>query len=266
MSSIELFSEALAWVMAIWVTVMGGVIGSFLNVVVYRLPAGKSLISPGSQCPACNHPIRWFDNLPVLGWLILRGRCRDCHATISPRYPIVEAITAAMFLVLYLVESHGGGIPPLTNGNLMIFLPYHLLLLCTLLAAALIEYDGHQAPLKLFLPAIVAGALAPLSWPDDWTDWVANNVAGLAVGSFGGWLIYLLSRDPEKKATFLGPACVGLFLGWQAAVVVSLLTIVLHLLLIRAARLPTRISPTGWLTIFTFGWILGWAELAGRWP
>ncbi len=230
---------------------MGGVIGSFLNVVVYRLPAGKSLVTPGSQCPACNHPIRWFDNLPVLGWLILRGRCRDCHAAISPRYPIVEAITAAMFLVVYLVEC--------PDGNLTLIYGYHLLLLCTLLAAALIEYDGHPAPPKLFLPAILAGALAPLFWLDAWTGWIANNVAGLAVGAFGGWLVYLASRDSEKKATFLGPACVGLFLGWQAAAVVSLLTIVLH-------RLPIRISPTGWLTILTFGWILGWAELVARWP
>ncbi len=265
MSSVELFSEAVTWVVALWMMVMGGVIGSFLNVVVYRLPAGKSLITPGSQCPACNHPIRWFDNLPVLSWLILRGRCRDCHTAISPRYPIVEAITAAMFLVVWWVECRGGG-DDLLDGNLLAFLPYHLLLLCTLLAAALIEYDGHQAPLKLFLPAIIAGVLAPLAWPDGWTGWIANNVVGLAVGAFGGWLVYLASRDPEKKAIFLGPACVGLFLGWQAAAVVSLLSIVLHLLLIRVARLPIRISPTGWLTIFTFGWILGWAELVALWP
>lgn len=266
MSSVELFSEAVTWVVAIWVMVMGGVIGSFLNVVVYRIAAGKSLITPGSQCPACNHPIRWFDNLPVLGWLILRGRCRDCHTAISPRYPIVEALTATMFLVLGWVECLGGGINLPIDNSLMAIYACHLLLLCTLLAAALIEYDGHRAPLKLFLPAIIAGALPPLFWHDSWTGWIADSVAGLAVGSLGGWLVYLASRDLGRKATFLGPVCVGLFLGWQAAAVVSLLTVVCYLLLIRTARLPTRLSPTGWLTIFTFGWILGWAELAARWP
>ncbi len=97
------------WLMAVWVAALGGMIGSFLNVVVYRLPAGLSVVHPGSHCPKCNHAIRWFDNVPVFSWLFLRGRCRDCRAAIAIRYPLVEAATMAMFLLLAFAELFTGG-------------------------------------------------------------------------------------------------------------------------------------------------------------
>src|SRR5205807_6361404 len=84
--------------------IFGAVIGSFLNVVAYRLPRSKSLVTPGSQCPGCDTPIKLYDNVPVLGWLLLRGRCRKCHAPISPRYPVVEALTAALAVAVIVVE------------------------------------------------------------------------------------------------------------------------------------------------------------------
>jgi leader peptidase (prepilin peptidase) / N-methyltransferase len=77
--------------------VFGLAIGSFLNVVVYRVPRGLSLSSPPSACPSCGHPIRWRDNVPVLSWLLLGGRCRDCRSTVSVRYPLIEAATAIAF-------------------------------------------------------------------------------------------------------------------------------------------------------------------------
>ncbi len=76
--------------------------GSFLNVCIYRMPRDRSVVSPGSACPGCGHAIRWYDNVPVLSWLLLRGRCRDCKLPISPRYAIVELLTATLFLVCYL--------------------------------------------------------------------------------------------------------------------------------------------------------------------
>ncbi len=82
--------------------VLGLVIGSFLNVVVYRLPRGMSLVRPGSSCPSCGAPVRWFDNVPVVSWLILRGRCRRCHRPISLRYPLVELATGLVFAALVL--------------------------------------------------------------------------------------------------------------------------------------------------------------------
>src|SRR5207248_5179632 len=81
---------------------LGACIGSFLNVVVWRLPRGESLVTPPSRCPKCNRLLRWYDNIPIVGWIKLRGRCRYCKEPISPRYPIVEAITAALFLFYFI--------------------------------------------------------------------------------------------------------------------------------------------------------------------
>jgi leader peptidase (prepilin peptidase) / N-methyltransferase len=219
----DLSNSALWWLMAAWLLLGGGAIGSFLNVVVYRLPLGISLIAPGSHCPACKRPIRWHDNVPVLGWLMLRGRCRDCGSAISPRYPAVEAITSAMFVSVGLIQG------PACGG-------FRLVLLCTLLCALLIRFDGNRPPLRLFVPAIVIGLLAPLIWPeirpsgmfmgDDsvFSELIADLV-GPATGLLMGGLILLLgSRIGGLKrpleAIFVGPwlascACVGLYLNWQ---------------------------------------------------
>ena len=98
-----------SWIFAAWFLFLGGAVGSFLNVVVYRLPAGMSISWPGSHCPRCNHPIRAYDNFPVLAWFWLRGRCRDCREPISFRYPLVGAVTAGLFLLLLVVEVFRGG-------------------------------------------------------------------------------------------------------------------------------------------------------------
>jgi leader peptidase (prepilin peptidase) / N-methyltransferase len=81
----------------------GLVLGSFLNVVLYRVPRGKSIVRPGSACPSCGTPIKWFDNVPVVSWVVLRARCRSCGTGISPIYPAVELATGALFAVLALV-------------------------------------------------------------------------------------------------------------------------------------------------------------------
>src|SRR5258708_5933914 len=81
----------------------GACIGSFLNVVVYRYPLGKSLITPPSHCPKCETPLRWYDNIPVFGWIFLRGKCRYCKTSISVRYPIVEAVTGLLFAFYYII-------------------------------------------------------------------------------------------------------------------------------------------------------------------
>ncbi len=91
------------WFWLISVAVYGGCIGSFLNVVIYRLPEGKSLVTPGSRCPSCGHGLAWYDNVPVLAWLWLRGRCRYCKTSISIQYPLVEALTGLMFAGLFAV-------------------------------------------------------------------------------------------------------------------------------------------------------------------
>ncbi len=149
--------------MAVWVFVVGSAIGSFLNVVVYRLPRGLSLSQPPSHCPRCGHAIRWFHNLPVVGWVVLGGKCRDCRAAIPPRYPLVELTAGLMFVALAWLDIYGPVIEvasgEATVGNsrfplALIELAGHSWIGSTLLAAVLIRWDGRRVPLGLVLPAI----------------------------------------------------------------------------------------------------------------
>jgi leader peptidase (prepilin peptidase)/N-methyltransferase len=163
------------WILAFWVFVIGSAIGSFLNVVVYRLPRGMSLSHPGSRCPKCAHAIRWYHNLPIAGWLLLRGKCFDCKAIISPRYPLVEFVVAAGFVVLAYVDVY---LPTITAGDpttalnsappgvllgcSLIAFVAHAWLVCSVLAAGLIRWDGQHVPWGLVTPAVaVAAAAAP---------------------------------------------------------------------------------------------------------
>jgi leader peptidase (prepilin peptidase) / N-methyltransferase len=145
--------HAAEWMIVLFAALFGGAIGSFLNVVVYRLPNRISLITPPSHCPTCKKPIRWFDNVPVFGWIMLGGRCRNCRCWIPIRYPLVEAVTAAMFGVLAMVQN-----------PLSVAYPCELVLLCTLLCGALILFDGKRLPFRLFIPAIAAGLVWFLYW------------------------------------------------------------------------------------------------------
>lgn len=134
--------------------VVGAAIGSFLNVVIHRLPAGESIVSPASRCPSCHTPLRPRDNIPLLSWLVLRGRCRSCAAPISPRYPIVEALTAALFVLVAAVEG--------IDGQLALSLPF----VAMLVAVAAIDLDHHIIPNRILAPAaiwaVVATAVADL--------------------------------------------------------------------------------------------------------
>jgi len=292
---VTLSPTAVQWLIVIWLAALGGTIGSFLNVVIYRLPRGMSLVAPGSHCPACKHPIRWYDNLPVLGWFILRGRCRDCGVRISARYPAVEAVTLLLFVGLGVAEWFSGGanLPlrpiampdgtlwlPLTTSQLTVVYAYHLLLLCTLLAAALIQYDAQRLPLGLMLPAAVVGLLAPMAWHwlhpvpvsvglDGWIGGLCDGLAGLVAGGVSGLLIWRFTTAEQKRGTLAAIACTGLFLGWQAAVVVAALTTVIYLPLAAAGQLwnpARRIPPAALLMLVALGWIIAWAPLIGRWP
>jgi leader peptidase (prepilin peptidase)/N-methyltransferase len=264
---------------------MGGAIGSFLNVVVYRLPRGMSLIKPGSHCPSCKKPIRARDNVPIFGWLLLRGRCRDCKARISFRYPLVEAITATTFVLVGLadgvvmvpgdlgskfVRSNGGDFT-----YTCFLIACHLVLLCTLLAAGLIEYDGHPLPVRLVAPALVVGVVAPLVWPglerlagpSGWPlrlEVLAENAAGAVVGALLGCCAWYAVVPHCRLGLVLGLACVGLFLGEVGIVVVILAIFLAILLAVPAVGLGDkrpglhRLSPNLFLAAATLVWIFWW--------
>ena len=128
--------------------VVGALIGSFLNVVIWRLPRDESIVSPGSRCPACEHPIAAYDNLPVVSWLLLRGRCRHCGAPISPRYPLVELLTAVAFAIVVAVRGFDSG--------LVLELPF----VACLIALAGIDYDHQLLPNRIVYPMAAYGAVA----------------------------------------------------------------------------------------------------------
>jgi leader peptidase (prepilin peptidase)/N-methyltransferase len=291
--------EAAKALFAVWLFALGGAVGSFLNVVIYRLPAGKSLVRPGSHCPACQHPIRWYDNVPILSWLLLRARCRDCGSKISFRYPLVEAITAALFVLIGVVEGlsggenlplepavgvHGAMLPPLDAFRSAAMVGYHLLLLCTLLAAALVEYDGHPTPDRLFRPALLVGWLAPLLCPSLHPGAIqlavfnrslaamagfGDATAGIVLGALLGLVFWRLLTGKRSLDLVWGPACVGLFLGWKAVLVLAVVTAMVQLLLAAAGRLwrgLRPIPPTVWLALSALAWILAWGRMVARWP
>jgi leader peptidase (prepilin peptidase)/N-methyltransferase len=187
--------------------VLGATLGSFLNVVVFRLPRHESLVAPRSRCPSCGTPVRPIDNVPVLSWLLLRGRCRNCKTGISPRYPAVEAGTAALLIAVVLTQQ--------TTAEIVLGAALILLLV----PCALIDLDHKIIPNVLTGPgaivAIVLGtALDPSGEPE-------RLIAGAAAGGF-----LLLAALAYPRGMGMGDVklagVMGLFLG---AAVVSAMVI-----------------------------------------
>jgi leader peptidase (prepilin peptidase)/N-methyltransferase len=146
--------------------ILGALIGSFLNVVIYRIPAGRSIVSPPSSCSSCGARIRPYDNIPVVSWLVLRGKCRDCQAPISPRYPMVELGTGVVFAVVALwvfSTADFGWADVTTNDNTLaiqlIVLVAFLYLAAISVALAMIDLDTHTLPNKILLPAYPVAAV-----------------------------------------------------------------------------------------------------------
>ncbi|MEJ5944665.1 prepilin peptidase [Pseudokineococcus basanitobsidens] len=192
--------------------VLGLLVGSFLNVVVHRVPAGESVVSPPSACPRCGHRLRVRDNVPVLSWLVLRGRCRDCRAPISARYPLLEAGTAAL---LALTALELGPVPAL---------PAFLYLACVAVALTAIDLEHHRLPDRIVLPSYVVGAVLLVGAAALQQDWWSLGRA--AVGLAALWLLYFglavakpggMGFGDVKLAGLLGMH-LG-YLGWAPLVV-----------------------------------------------
>jgi len=238
-----------------WLGFVGACIGSFLNVVAYRMPLGMSVIWKPSHCPKCSHPIRAYDNVPVLGWLWLKGRCRDCGEPISPRYAVVELIMGLAFFLLAYRELFSGGanLPggPLTEftgaiqnvweprwGLLGIY-AFHGLLLSLLMSLVLMSLDSKQAPLKLVVFGMIVGVAAPLLWPHlnppaSPTETLDISVAFfkalcLSAGGLLGTLLWgrefwsgQLPWEGCRRNLYCMLILVFSFLGWQALLSLSL--------------------------------------------
>jgi leader peptidase (prepilin peptidase)/N-methyltransferase len=147
------------WIWYIFVFAFGCCIGSFLNVVIYRLPRDKSLVSPPSACPACGRHIRFYDNIPLVSWLVLVRKCRYCKASISPRYFIVELLTGSGFLGLFVLYFHfdlRDGLEPFSAGGWFVYL-LHIIMLGSFIAASAIDLEHWIIPLSICWFVTAAG-------------------------------------------------------------------------------------------------------------
>ncbi len=186
--------------------ILGSIIGSFLNVCIYRIPEGLSIVSPRSRCPHCATPIRWYHNIPILSWLFLKGRCAYCGSGVSVRYPLVEALTGVLFaLFFYRFALH-----PVT--------PVILLLVAALVVITFIDLDHQIIPDVISLPGIPIGFLCSFFVP--WVSW-QGSLLGIVLGG-GSLLTIALGYELLTKKEGMGfgdvklLAMLGAFLGWTA--------------------------------------------------
>ncbi|MGH9902842.1 MAG: prepilin peptidase [Pyrinomonadaceae bacterium] len=212
------------------VTALGAIIGSFLNVVIHRLPREESIVFPNSRCPSCGTAIRPYDNIPVLSYMWLRGRCRACGASISPRYPAVELLTALVFALTFV---HTG---------LTLALPFDLLFVTAIIALVFIDAEHMILPDAITYPGLAFALVARVVVPNPygvaslaaadggplagWPAWAVSLVGALAGALVGGgslWLVgWLWERLRGVEAMGLGDVkmmfMVGAYLGWPLTV------------------------------------------------
>lgn len=235
--------------------VVGLLIGSFLNVVIARLPEGRSLIHPGSACPGCGTAIAWHDNIPILSFVALRGRCRTCAMPIPWRYPAVEAATAALF------AAAGLAFGPTLDGVIA------AVLLAALVAITVIDLERQIIPDVISLPGIVAGVLANLA--SGRVPWV-ESLLGIVLGGGLFLVIILASGGGMGGGDMKLGAMLGAFLGWKvvllsvfvAVVVGGVLAVVLLSTGARGRKDPIPFGP-----FLAAGGAAGlfWGERMVRW-
>ena len=191
---------------------MSLVVGSFLNVCIYRLPRRESLLYPASHCPVCNRALAWFENVPLISWLVLGGRCRTCRTRIPVQYPLVEAITAAVFVSAYVIY----GWTPL--------LAARLLFACAMIVLFVIDLQHRILPNAITLPGVVAGFVLSFFLPPGWR----SSLIGLLAG--GGVLFAIAEsyyRIRGHEGLGMGDvkmlAMIGAFLGWPLMLVTLVL-------------------------------------------
>ncbi len=237
------------------VVAFGLVIGSFLNVVIVRLPLHQSLWWPGSRCPRCGVAIAWHDNVPVLSYVLLRGRCRACGSAIALRYPLVELATAALWLAAYLVIGLGPDLVPA------------LVLLAALVAITGIDLDHQIIPDVITLPGILAGFLANVaSGHVSWRD----SVIGILVGGGIFFLIILVSRGGMGGGDMKLGAMLGAFLGWKVMLVALFVAVAAGGALAAALLITGRVrrkDPIPFGPFLAMGGVVAllWGEKIVRW-
>lgn len=245
-------NATLPWFFPVIVTLVGAIVGSFLNVCIYRMPLDRSVVRPGSQC-ACGKPIAWYDNLPVLSWFVLRGKARCCGRAYSFRYAFVELLTAALFLACWLLFPPGKAV-------------CGMLFLSALVAATFIDLDHMIIPDTFTVGLGVAGVVLSFAVPSlhghqggvflvDSVRAGADSIIGLLAGSgLVLWIALVAEAILKKDAMGLGDVkfvgAIGAFCGWPGTVfaifggaVIGVIWILLALLWKKAAGRPAPAAP-----------------------
>jgi len=260
--------QSMAAVLNAVVFVFGACVGSFLNVCIYRIPRGESIVWPGSHCPSCGKPIAWYDNIPLLSYVILRGRCRHCGGRIAPRYFLVELLTAVLFSLIW---RHYG---------LHVETAVYWLLTAGLIVGTFVDFEHMIIPDRVTLGGIAAGLVLSGVFPQ--LHGVTGSLGGLrasvygillgagllwTVGAFGKLLF-------KKEAMGLGDvkllAAIGAFMGWRAVLFTVMLSALMGslagglLILVGRHSLGSRIPYGPYLALAALIWILWggqwWAE------
>ena len=219
--------------LAVTCALVGLVVGSFLNVVIHRVPERQSVVRPRSRCPRCEAPLRSRDNVPVVSWFLLRGRCRSCRGAISIRYPLVEVATAALFLA---AAVRLGADPAL---------PAFLVVFAALLAISAVDLERFVVPNRILYPALFLAAPLLVAAAALGRDW--SSLAGAALGGALAWgLLFAIHMASPRGMGFgdvrlagligmllgwlsIGHVLLGLFLGFLTAAVVGVSLVALGL-------------------------------------
>jgi leader peptidase (prepilin peptidase)/N-methyltransferase len=202
--------ETIALIAFVWI---GLSVGSFMNVVIHRLPRKTSVVRPSSRCPGCGYELRWYDNIPVVSWVLLRGRCRKCASPISIRYPIVEVLTLLVFLLHLWVFGW------------TLLMGVRLLFACTLVALFAIDLEHHLLPDKITLPGIVVGLIFSLILPPGIVEALLGALLGYGILWGIAEAYYRYSGQEGMGGGDLKMlAMVGAFLGWKLVLVTLVLS------------------------------------------
>lgn len=220
--------------------VLGAIFGSFANVIIYRLPEGLSIVKPGSHCYSCKAPVRWYDNIPIFSWFILRGRCRKCQAKFSIRYPIVELLTAVLFALCYHYAGYSWS------------LIEYLIFIFGLVVCTFIDLDHMILPDEFTLSGIVIGLVGAALNPQ--RDFLEALLGMLMGGGFlwgMAYAYYLLTKQEGMGGGDIKLlAWIGAMLGWKAIPFVIMTSAITGSVI---GLLASRNQKTGLKTVIPFG-------------
>lgn len=260
-------------ILIIIVCLFGLSIGSFANVCIYRIPRKKSIANPPrSFCPRCGKTLAWYDNIPVLGFLLLRGKCRYCRASISVQYPLVELLIGLLFVGAYIFV--------LSRGERLILIPFYWYFCTTLVILSVIDEEFFILPDRLTYPLVILGFLLAALYPGHLgSSTIGPALLRALIGALAGglslWLIGLLGKAAFKKeAMGLGDvklmAAVGAWQGWELVLFAIFLgalvaaVVGITFIVMKKAKLGSKIPfgpylAAGSLITLFFGWeILSW--------